>query len=89
MTSFSLRAVLPFALLLELSSGCAHRNKPAAGASPPPSTSAPSATVHRARRPYGDDVVGGFEAWVAPGLPVAPAPADHEAAEPPGMGGPA
>jgi rhodanese-related sulfurtransferase len=34
------------------------------------------------------DVVGGFEAWVAAGLPVAPAPADHEAAELPGMGGP-
>jgi rhodanese-related sulfurtransferase len=34
------------------------------------------------------DVVGGFEAWVAAGLPVAPAPAGREAAELPGMGGP-
>jgi rhodanese-related sulfurtransferase len=34
------------------------------------------------------DVVGGFEAWVTAGLPVAPAPADREAAALPGMGGP-
>ena len=43
MTSFSMRALLPFGLFMGLSSGCAHRNKPAA--SPPPSTSAPGATV--------------------------------------------
>lgn len=34
------------------------------------------------------DVVGGFEAWVAAGLPLAPAPADRPTAELPGMGGP-
>jgi rhodanese-related sulfurtransferase len=34
------------------------------------------------------DLVGGFEAWVAAGLPVAPAPARREAAELPGMGSP-
>ena len=33
------------------------------------------------------DVVGGFEAWVAAGLPVAPAPTRHEA-ELPGMDSP-
>ena len=34
------------------------------------------------------DVVGGFAAWVAVGLPVARAPADRAEAELPGMGGP-
>ena len=34
------------------------------------------------------DVVGGFEAWAAAGLPVAPAPSRDQAAELPGMDGP-
>lgn len=34
------------------------------------------------------DVAGGFEAWVAGGLPVAPVPTGPEAADLPGMGGP-
>jgi len=45
MTSFSMRALLSFGLSIGLSSGCAHRNKAAAGASPPPSTARPGATV--------------------------------------------
>ena len=44
MTPFSMRALLPFGLLIGLSSGC-HRNKPAAAAPPPNPTAAPSATV--------------------------------------------
>ena len=34
------------------------------------------------------DVLGGFEAWVAAGLPVAPAPAHRDGEEIPGMSGP-
>jgi TonB-dependent starch-binding outer membrane protein SusC len=45
MTSFSMRALLPFGLFMGLSSGCAHRNKSASTAPPPSSTSPPSATV--------------------------------------------
>src|SRR5437016_14620091 len=45
MISFSMRALLPVSFLIALSSGCAHRNKPAAAASPSPTTSAPSSTV--------------------------------------------
>src|SRR5947208_16846558 len=45
MISFSMRALLPVSFLIALSSGCAHRNKPATAASPSPTTSAPSETV--------------------------------------------
>jgi len=45
MTSFSMRALLSVSFLVGLSSGCAHRNKPAAAASPPPATSDPGSTV--------------------------------------------
>ncbi len=45
MISFSMRALLPIAFLIELGSGCAHRNKPAATAPPPASTSSPNSTV--------------------------------------------
>src|SRR2546426_5472543 len=45
MISFSMRALLPVSFLIALGSGCAHRNKPAAAASPSPTTSAPSSTV--------------------------------------------
>src|SRR5437763_12696722 len=45
MISFSMRALLPVSFLIALSSGCAHRNKPATAASPSPATSAPSSTV--------------------------------------------
>jgi TonB-dependent SusC/RagA subfamily outer membrane receptor len=46
MTSFSMRALLPFGLFIGLSSGCAHRNKSAtAPAPPPPPTAAPAAVV--------------------------------------------
>jgi TonB-dependent SusC/RagA subfamily outer membrane receptor len=45
MTSFAMRALLSCGLIIGLSSGCAHRNNPAAGAPPPASTSPPSATV--------------------------------------------
>jgi rhodanese-related sulfurtransferase len=38
--------------------------------------------------PRAADVVGGFEAWAAAGLPVVPAPSRDQAAELPGMGGP-
>src|SRR5438034_11100742 len=45
MISFSMRALLPVSFLIALGSGCAHRNKPDAAASPSPTTSAPSSTV--------------------------------------------
>src|SRR5438876_10901795 len=45
MISFSMRALLPVSFLIELGSGCAHRNKPAPAASPSPNTPAPSETV--------------------------------------------
>ena len=44
MISFSMRALLPVGFLIGLGSGC-HRNKPAATAPPPASTSAPTSTV--------------------------------------------
>ena len=53
MISFSMRALLPVSFLIALGSGCAHRNKPDAAASPSPTTSAPSSTVTRFR-PSGD-----------------------------------
>lgn len=45
MTSFSMRALLSVSFLIALGSGCSHRNKPAAAASPSPATSAPGSTV--------------------------------------------
>ena len=44
MTSFSIRALLPFGLIMGLCSGCAHKHNTAA-AEPPPPTSGPSAIV--------------------------------------------
>ena len=44
MTSFSIRSLLPFGLIMGLCSGCAHKQKPVA-AEPPPPTSAPAAIV--------------------------------------------
>ncbi len=45
MTSFSMRALLSVSFLIGLGSGCSHRSKPAAAASPSPATSAPNSTV--------------------------------------------
>ncbi len=45
MTSFSMRALLSVGFLIGLGSGCAHRNQPAAAASPPPATSNPNSIV--------------------------------------------
>ncbi|PYP34514.1 MAG: hypothetical protein DMD46_16365 [Gemmatimonadetes bacterium] len=44
MTSFSIRSLLPFGLIMGLGSGCAHKQTPAA-AEPPPPTSGPNAIV--------------------------------------------
>src|SRR5213080_3790640 len=40
-----MRALLTVSFIIALGSGCAHRNKPDAAASPSPTTSAPSSTV--------------------------------------------
>ena len=45
MTSFSMRAWLSVGFLIGLVSGCTHRNKPAAAASPAAATSGPNSTV--------------------------------------------